>query len=131
MLMHHHAFSGGTLELFAVAEAATRQIPPYWTLDATVAVNPFLGQAGEPLAHAAARLARTAGVRATPARSAMAARIEAGEIADDDLAAAIEASLLAGPATVTDLKEIARREAPGPLPLPTVADLAAEASGVD
>ena len=52
-------------QLLQAAEAAARAIPPAFPLDATVAVNPFLGQTGEDLAHASARLARVAGVRLT------------------------------------------------------------------
>ena len=37
--------------LLARAEAAARAIPPAFPLDATVAVNPFLGQTEEDLAH--------------------------------------------------------------------------------
>ncbi len=49
--------------LLAAAERAIRAIPPAFPLDATVAVNPFLVQTDEDLAHAAARLERGAGVR--------------------------------------------------------------------
>ena len=35
------------LQLFAAADEALRQIPPAFPLEATVAVNPWLGQAGE------------------------------------------------------------------------------------
>jgi len=43
--------------LAVAVDAASRAIPPVWPLASSVAVNPFLGQAGEPLAQAAARLA--------------------------------------------------------------------------
>jgi hypothetical protein len=52
-------------ELLKAAEAAARDIPPAFPLEATVAVNPFLGQTGEDLATASARLARVAGVALT------------------------------------------------------------------
>ena len=39
--------------ILAAAERAAHAIPPAFPLDATVAVNPFLGQAGEDLATAA------------------------------------------------------------------------------
>ena len=38
--------------LLKSAEAAARSIPPAFPLDATVAVNPFLGQSGQDLAAA-------------------------------------------------------------------------------
>jgi hypothetical protein len=74
------------------AETAARRIPPAFPLEATVAVNPFLGQTGEDLASASARLERVAGVRATQPRSVYAAAIAAGEITDADLEAALAAS---------------------------------------
>jgi hypothetical protein len=64
-------------------------IPPAFPLDATVAVNPFLGQTGEDLATASARLARVAGVRADPAARRLCRRHRRGRITDDDLAAAL------------------------------------------
>ena len=54
----HITWPGHTLELFACAETAIRQIPPAFPLDATVAVNPWLGQVKEDRRLAAARLAR-------------------------------------------------------------------------
>ena len=53
--------------ILKAAEAAARAIPPAFPLDATVAVNPFMGQVGEDLATASARLARVAGF-GSPAR---------------------------------------------------------------
>ncbi|SIO12427.1 hypothetical protein SAMN05444722_0515 [Rhodovulum sp. ES.010] len=118
--------------LLDAAEAAARAIPPAFPLDATVAVNPFLGQTGEDLATAAARLARVAGVRLTRPRAEMMAGIAAGRITEDDLAAALIAcpSPLK-PADLAMLKAKARGESPAPRPLPTVADLAATATGTD
>jgi hypothetical protein len=51
------------VDILKAAEAAARAIPPAFPLEATVAVNPFLGQTGEDLATASARLQRVAGVR--------------------------------------------------------------------
>ena len=95
-----------------------------------MAVNPYLGQSGEPLAMAAARLARAAGVSTTPPRAERLARIEAGEITEGDLVAAIAATEGAPP-TPEALLAAAARPAEPPRALPTVADLAAEASGTD
>ena len=79
----------------AVCEAATlaavRAIPPLWPLSSTVAVNPFLGQAGETLAMTAARLGKTAGQAVTMPRDWYADRVARGEIRDEDLEAAREA----------------------------------------
>ena len=113
-------------------EAAIRAVPPAFPLDATVAVNPFLGQAGEGLAMAAARLARVAGLRLTPARADFAARIEAGQIAEEDLAAALAACGLPGrPADLAALRRAPGTEPPAPRALPTVAELAGQAAGTD
>ncbi|MDU8911180.1 DUF2309 domain-containing protein [Aestuariicoccus sp. MJ-SS9] len=116
------------------AEAAARAIPPAFPLEATVAVNPFLGQTGEDLATASARLTRVAGLRTTQGMADYAAAIQAGKIADDDIAEALAASTApARPASLAALK--AMIDSPGaPEPakaLPTVADLAAEATGTD
>ena len=115
----------------AVADAV-RAIPPAWPLAATVAVNPFLGQTGEPLWQAQARLRRVGGCRITPDRAWYHERIAAGTITDADLAAALEA-IPAGlrPADVAGLKSAAATPAPAPAAVPTVADLARSVSGVD
>ncbi len=120
--------------VLGAAEQACRAIPPAFPLDATVAVNPFLGQTGEDLACAAARLARVAGVRVTRTGAEYAAAINAGAISEDDLAEALAASCAPlKPADTTALRTIAASIGAGPAPraLPTVADLAAEATGID
>ena len=75
--------------LLSRAEAAARAIPPAFPLDATVAVNPFLGQTGEDLPHRRRAAGAGGGVRVTGARADHAAQVRAGEITDDDLAAAL------------------------------------------
>ena len=112
--------------LLKAAEAAARAIPPAFPLSATVAVNPFLGQTGEDLATAAARLARVAGVAITRPRAELAAEVAAGRITDDDLAAALLACASPlKPADLALLKAKLAGSAPEPVALPTVADLAA------
>jgi uncharacterized protein YbcC (UPF0753/DUF2309 family) len=118
--------------LLAAAEAAARAIPPAFPLSATVAVNPFLGQVEDDLATAAARLGRVAGARLTRPRSILTAEISAGRITDADLEAALAASAAPNrPADLAALKAALGREAPAPEALPTVAALAAEATGID
>jgi len=118
--------------LLRAAEAAARAIPPAFPLDATVAVNPFLGQTGEDLATAAARLARVAGVRITRPRADYAALVRAGDITDDDLAAALIAcSSPVKPADLARLKASLATASAAPQMLPTVADLAAKLTGTD
>ena len=118
--------------LLEAAEAAARAIPPAFPLDATVAVNPVLGQTHEDLATASARLARVAGAALTRPRAAYAAEIAAGQITDDDLAAALiaDGSPLK-PHNLALLKAKATCDSPPPRALPTVAELAAKATGTD
>ena len=118
--------------LLEAAEAAARAIPPAFPLSATVAVNPFLGQTGEDLATAAARLARVAGVRLMRPRAELAAEVAAGRIGDDDLAEALIAC--ASPLKPADLALLKARlttEPPAPAALPTLADLVAAVGGTD
>jgi uncharacterized protein len=113
-------------------DGAIRAIPPAWPLAATVAVNPFLGQTDEDLAKVAARLARVAGTAVTMPRDWYAARIASATMTDDDLVDALAASQSPlKPACLPDLRAAAARPRPAPRALPTVADLAAEASGID
>ncbi|SDY58629.1 YbcC family protein [Citreimonas salinaria] len=120
-------FPGPVLQLFAAAEDAIAQIPPAFPLTATVAVNPFLGQANESRAMAAARLARAGGVRVTQERSRYAAMIADGLITTPDLRAAATAAGL----TEADLRTAADAPSPAVHALPMVADLAREATGTD
>ncbi|QGX98554.1 DUF2309 domain-containing protein [Roseovarius faecimaris] len=115
------------------AEDAARRIPPAFPLEATVAVNPFLGQTGEDLATASARLRRVAGSQATQPAAAYAAMIAEGRLSDADLQAALDAaSSPLKPQDLKALKAIATEAEPGtPTALPTVADLAAAETGVD
>ncbi len=119
-------------ELLRAAEAAARAIPPAFPLTATVAVNPFLGQTGEDLATASARMARVAGLHLTLPRADYAAKVKVGEISDDDLAAALIACPSGlKPFDLAILKARLRQDVPAPEALPTVADLAAGMGAVD
>jgi uncharacterized protein YbcC (UPF0753/DUF2309 family) len=121
-----------TFELKAVADRAARAIPPAWPLASSVAVNPFLGQTQDSLAEVAARLARVAGARVAMPRSWYQAQIASGVIADADLAQALASSPSAvRPATLAALKAAALASTPEVRAAPTVADLAAQASGID
>ena len=118
--------------LAETADKAARAIPPVWPLASSVAVNPYLGQTSEDLAHVAARLARVAGAPVTLPRSYYRDRIDQGLITDDDLSAAL---LLQPeelrPVDVAALKRAARETAEAPEALPTLATLAARATGID
>ncbi|MEO1313441.1 MAG: putative inorganic carbon transporter subunit DabA, partial [Pseudomonadota bacterium] len=115
-----------TDHIAAAAEAAGRHIPPVWPLATSVAVNPFLGQAEATLAEVAGRLGRVAGVQVTMPRSWYRARIEAGEILKEDLAAALGDA----PGSVAELRAAATQDRAAAEALPTVADLVAR-EGVD
>ena len=124
--------SGRITGLLKAADTAARAIPPAFPLSATVAVNPFLGQTGEDLATTAARLGRVAGVAITRPRAEIAAAVAAGRITDDDLAVALLASTSPlKPRDLAMLKAKLAMSAPAPVALPTLADLAAVATGVD
>ncbi|BCH53019.1 YbcC family protein [Agrobacterium vitis] len=114
------------------ADRAARAIPPVWPLMSSVAVNPFLGQAGETLAKAGARLARVAGVAITMPRHWYQQKIITGEISDADLLAAWAcAPADLRPTDLAALKAAATLNPPRPQALASMAHLAAQASGVD
>ncbi|SIR42959.1 hypothetical protein SAMN05880582_11343 [Rhizobium sp. RU20A] len=121
--------------LAKAADAAVRAIPPAFPLTATVAVNPFLGQSGERLEMAAARLARISGVRLALPRSHYAERIARGEITDADLLAALSAETAVrdlDPAIDLAALTAALAHEPAPVEaLPTIAELCAHATGKD
>ena len=118
--------------LVSLADRAARAIPPLWPLASSVAVNPFLGQVGESLATAGARLARVAGLPVTMPRRWYQDRLAAGTISDEDLLDAWAGSPAElRPADPQALKAAAGCETATPAALPTIAHLAAEASGID
>ncbi len=119
-------------DLSAAADRAARAIPPVWPLASSVAVNPFLGQADQDLATAGARLERVAGAPVTMARSWYHERIVSGVIGEADLAEAYATAPAAlRPADLAALTSAARMPRPRARALPTIADLAAEVSGID
>jgi uncharacterized protein len=120
------------LALDAAADRASRAIPPVWPLASSVAVNPFLGQTDQSLATVGARLERVAGAPVTMARSWYEERIASGVITDADLSEAFaNAPVGLRPANLAALKSAARVSRPTANALPTIADLAAEVSGID
>jgi uncharacterized protein YbcC (UPF0753/DUF2309 family) len=122
----------GMPDIAEAANRAARAIPPAWPLASSVAVNPFLGQTGESLEMTGARLARVAGVSVTMPASWYLDQIANGTITDMDLSAALSAAPPElRPASVAELKAGAHAPEPKIRALPTVADLAAEVSGVD
>ena len=119
-------FTGPFLEIVMAAKAAAGLIPPVFPLQATVAVNPYLGMAGKGLADVAARMARVGGVAVTMPRGHYAAKVASGEVTDADIIAALAPGM-----TLATVKAALARPEPVPTRVPTVADLAAAASGID
>lgn len=131
-MMHPNLAPARVNGLLKAAEDGARAIPPAFPLTATVAVNPFLGQTGKDLATTAALLARVAGIRITQERSGYAAKLRAGEITDDDLAAALAACVSPlKPRDLAALMALVAQERASPQALPTIAELAARADGTD
>jgi len=128
-----HIIPARVSDITRSAEAAARAIPPSFPLEATVAVNPFLGQISESLAMASARLMRVAGVRITRSPEDYVLSMHQGEITDTDLAETLEASTdPQKPAGVAELKEAVSAHGDDVTgPLPTIADLAAASTGID
>lgn len=123
---------GNALDLDAAADRAARAIPPVWPLASSVAVNPFLGQTHERLAVVGARLARVAGAPVTMPRSWYQDKIASGVMTDTDLADALAGAPPAlRPSDLEALKAAALASSPDINAAPTIADLAAEASGTD
>jgi len=132
MLMIPTDISQTLAQLKVAADGAARAIPPVWPLASSVAVNPYLGQTGLTLAETAALMARVAGTPVTMPRSWHRERIASGAITENDLAAALAASPEAGkPGSVGVLLAAIARESAPIKAVPTVADLAAKASGID
>ncbi len=132
MFTKHETYPAALLELVAVANESVQHIPPLFPLASSVAVNPFLGQANEPLATTAARMGRVAGARITPARSVWAAKHADGHLTDADIQDAL--SRTSGPfdpPTLSEVKAALDTPAPTPVALPTIAELAADVSGTD
>ncbi|UWQ64908.1 DUF2309 domain-containing protein (plasmid) [Leisingera caerulea] len=132
MFTKHETYPAALLEFVTEANKAVKAIPPLFPLSSSVAVNPFLGQTGEPLAVAAARMARVAGARITPERAHWAAKFDAGEIGIEDLRDALaSAEGRFGQPDLDSVKAALRTQSTPLSALPTVAELAADVSGID
>ncbi len=119
-------------DMIAAADAAGNAIPPVWPLASSVAVNPYLGQAAESLAHVAARLARVSGMPVTMPRTWYQDKIGSGAVTEADLAGALAvADPVRRPASVAALRAAALQPTTTPNALPTIAELAADVSGID
>lgn len=124
--------SAATDMILAAANHAARAIPPLWPLASSVAVNPFVGQTDEPLATAASRLRRVAGIKLTMSRTWYAERLRSGEIAAEDLEAAYDAAApQQRPATFAAFVDLARSPGETPHAISSIAELARDVSSID
>ena len=111
------------------AATAVQAIPPAWGLEATVAVNPFVGQTDKGLAETAELVERIAGERIFPPRKTWADAKADGRINDDDL---VDALLAGGaPMDLADLKKWLAKTPDEKPALAMITDLATAKSGTD
>ena len=124
-------FAGSHLEVIAASETASRAIPPLWPLSSSVAVNPFLGQTGQSLPDVAALMGRISGMSVTMPPDWYRARLADGTIARADVEAALAPAPEGAPGNVDAVISEALDGDCEVAALPTVAHLAADASGTD
>lgn len=108
--------------------AACGKIAPLWPLKHFVAVNPFLGFAGQPFGATAATLKRVAGVNMLAPRSFYRDAIASGAIDDAALAEALRRapSHVHRPASLAELKDSAAKEPCRTIRPPAVVSTVAE-----
>lgn len=123
-------------DISGAIRAAAARVAPVWPLDRFVAVNPYVGLASEPVADAAARLARTAGTPVTLPVGWYLARMDEGRISRAALADALVAA--GQPDDVDAFLARARRSSaggglrgPAAPTVPTVARIATDVTGRD
>lgn len=131
MIIHSDVSSTDTNLIIAIDRACT-QIPPLWPLESSVAVNPFLGQGAQGLASVAAQLGRIHSVGLFMPRAWYQEKISSGFITDADLSEALASSLhKEKPASLAELKLLARQPSELAKPYPTIAALASQHTGRD
>lgn len=114
------------------ALAASRLIAPLWPLDSFVAVNPMIGFSGVPFTDAAAELNAARGARLLMPRDYYEAALDEGRVDTGQIDAALEQLGLAGVYSADEVQaEIARGARDEAQVLPTIVDLAGEATGED
>ena len=131
MFINHDDFAPELLRYVTAAQTAAREVSPLFPLDRAVAVNPFHGQADTPIALAAARLERAAGLRIFPDRSDYTDQIATGQMKEDDIAQALAEIAPETGLTLLSVLAALQDAPPAPVATPTIADLAAVATGKD
>jgi len=114
------------------ALGAARRIPPLWPLSKFVAVNPLLGLSEESFEAAQGIAADAWGADLMMPRAFFSDAIESGRITDQAIAAALVEAGARDRFSVEDVKRLAKQSArPVRRPHPTLADVAAEVTGLD
>jgi uncharacterized protein len=112
-------------DVVAAARRACGRIAPAFPLQATVAVNPYLGFAGETLLDVAARMERIGGPRPVMEPDWYRQKLALGAVTDADIAAAIATLGLADRFDPALVRALVERKCLVVEPVPTVGDLLA------
>lgn len=120
--------TAGKAAIEAAIAAACGKIAPLWPLKHFVAVNPFLGFAGQPFGATAATLKRVAKIDMLASRSFYRDAIASGAIDDAALMEALQRapSDVDHPASLTELKDAATKEPDQSIRPPAVVSTVAE-----
>jgi uncharacterized protein YbcC (UPF0753/DUF2309 family) len=112
-------------DVLEAANRACRRIPPAWPLQATVAVNPYLGFTAERLVDVAARMERIGGPRPLMPREWYAAKIASGDVTDPDIDVAIAVHGLSATLDAAQVRKLVGAAGLMRAVIPTIGDLAA------
>lgn len=116
-------------DVLEAANRACRRIAPAWPLQATVAVNPYLGFTAERLVDVAARMERIGGPRPLMPREWYAAKIASGDVTDADIDVAIAVHGLSDTLDAAQVRKLVGAAGLMRAVIPTIGDLTA-AEGV-
>ncbi|MEM1289415.1 MAG: DUF2309 domain-containing protein [Pseudomonadota bacterium] len=118
--------------LIDAADSAVRAIPPMFPLSATVAVNPYVGQAGLNLADTGNVLTKVGAGPVTMPRPWFSKKLADGEITTGALEASIAVAAPLSPSiSVGEVEMAARSDGPKREALPTIVDLVSDETGTD
>lgn len=113
-------------------DQAARTVPPMWPLEATVAVNPFLGAHSRSLGTAAELFGSMTGQSLLMPAAWFEQQLETGEISDEDIVDAIAVIAPRSLSTPEQVREaLASAGMRAPTRIPMVLDLAGQNAGVD
>jgi uncharacterized protein YbcC (UPF0753/DUF2309 family) len=113
-------------------DRAVGNIAPAWPLESTVAVNPFVGQASKRLAEVSALHQKLIGIDTLQPADWYLEKITSGAISNQALEAALaKAPYQDKPQSVEALEDCLRKEQEDARKVPTLAELAMQATGID